>query len=77
MARADEREAFGPNIWLVDEMYRRYQQNPQAVGESWREFFEGYKPHQTSPAPEPRDEGGDGGPKTSPERVHREAPAAR
>ncbi len=39
-----EREAFGPNIWLVDEMYRRYQENPQSVGESWREFFDGYRP---------------------------------
>ena len=38
------REEFGPNIWLVDEMYRRYLDNPQAVGESWREFFADYKP---------------------------------
>ena len=37
-------EEFGPNIWLVDEMYRRYVENPQAVGESWREFFADYKP---------------------------------
>ena len=39
-----DREEFGPNIWLVDEMYRRYLDNPQAVGESWREFFADYKP---------------------------------
>jgi 2-oxoglutarate decarboxylase len=39
-----EREAFGPNVWLVDEMYRRYLENPQAVGDSWREFFEDYEP---------------------------------
>ena len=39
-----DREEFGPNIWLVDEMYRRYLENPQAVGESWREFFSDYKP---------------------------------
>ena len=38
------REAFGPNIWLVDEMYRQYEEDPDAVGESWREFFEDYKP---------------------------------
>ncbi|HEX2050088.1 MAG TPA: multifunctional oxoglutarate decarboxylase/oxoglutarate dehydrogenase thiamine pyrophosphate-binding subunit/dihydrolipoyllysine-residue succinyltransferase subunit [Actinomycetota bacterium] len=38
------REAFGPNIWLVDEMYRRYQDNPKAVGEAWRDFFEDYRP---------------------------------
>ncbi|MEA2435252.1 MAG: multifunctional 2-oxoglutarate metabolism enzyme [Actinomycetota bacterium] len=37
-------ERFGPNQWLVDEMYRRYLENPQAVGETWRDFFEDYTP---------------------------------
>jgi multifunctional 2-oxoglutarate metabolism enzyme len=37
-------KAFGPNSWLVEEMYRQYEENPQSVGESWREFFEDYKP---------------------------------
>lgn len=40
-------EVFGPNIWLVDEMYRRYQENPKSVGESWREFFEDYQPSRS------------------------------
>jgi 2-oxoglutarate decarboxylase len=44
MAKKIEREEFGPNIWLVDDMYRRYLENPRAVGESWREFFEDYTP---------------------------------
>jgi 2-oxoglutarate decarboxylase len=44
VAKEIDREAFGPNEWLVDEMYRRYQENPKAVGESWREFFEDYTP---------------------------------
>ena len=44
-----DREQFGPNVWLVDEMYRRYQENPRAVGESWREFFEDYRPASTEP----------------------------
>ncbi|HVF53541.1 MAG TPA: multifunctional oxoglutarate decarboxylase/oxoglutarate dehydrogenase thiamine pyrophosphate-binding subunit/dihydrolipoyllysine-residue succinyltransferase subunit [Actinomycetota bacterium] len=48
--RPDE---FGPNIWLVDEMYRNYQENPQGVTESWREFFEGYQPSAASPAAPP------------------------
>ena len=39
-----EKDSFGPNMWLVDEMYRRYQENPKAVSESWQEFFEGYTP---------------------------------
>ncbi|MCA1709780.1 MAG: 2-oxo acid dehydrogenase subunit E2, partial [Actinobacteria bacterium] len=41
-----EPEAFGPNSWLVDEMYQQYQENPQSVGESWRDFFEGYTPEK-------------------------------
>jgi multifunctional 2-oxoglutarate metabolism enzyme len=44
-----DREAFGPNEWLVDEMYRRYLENPKAVGEQWREFFEGYQPRAGEP----------------------------
>ena len=39
-----EQESFGPNVWLVDEMYRRYLENPKAVAESWREFFDDYRP---------------------------------
>ena len=53
MVKEIDREAFGPNEWLVDEMYRRYQENPAAVAESWRDFFEGYKPisNRTAEAP--------------------------
>ncbi|HWC13877.1 MAG TPA: multifunctional oxoglutarate decarboxylase/oxoglutarate dehydrogenase thiamine pyrophosphate-binding subunit/dihydrolipoyllysine-residue succinyltransferase subunit [Actinomycetota bacterium] len=46
-----ERESFGPNMWLVDEMYRRYQENPKAVSESWQEFFDGYAPSRGAPRP--------------------------
>ena len=42
----EHQEAFGPNIWLVDEMYRQYLENPRSVGESWREFFEDYQPQR-------------------------------
>ncbi len=35
---------LGPNSGLVEEMYRRYLENPQSVAESWREFFEDYQP---------------------------------
>jgi 2-oxoglutarate decarboxylase len=37
-------EQFGPNVWLVDEMYRRYQEDPRSVAESWQEFFADYRP---------------------------------
>ncbi len=35
-------QSFGANEWLVEEMYRRYQENPKAVAESWQDFFEDY-----------------------------------
>ena len=61
MESSREREAFGSNIWLVDEMYRRYLENPHAVSESWREFFEGYRPHGARRRTRGRPEaGGDG-----------------
>jgi 2-oxoglutarate dehydrogenase E1 component len=31
--------AFGPNAWLVDDMYEQYRADPSSVSESWREFF--------------------------------------
>ncbi len=37
-------EVFGPNVWLIDEMYRQYLDTPDSVAESWRDFFADYKP---------------------------------
>ena len=36
--------AFGPNAWLVDDMYEEYRSDPSSVSESWREFFADYTP---------------------------------
>src|ERR1700677_937526 len=36
--------AFGPNAWLVDDMYEEYRSDPSSVSESWREFFADYSP---------------------------------
>ena len=36
--------AFGPNAWLVDDMYEEYRADPTSVSESWREFFADYVP---------------------------------
>jgi 2-oxoglutarate decarboxylase len=36
--------SFGPNAWLVDDMYEQYREDPSSVSESWQEFFEGYRP---------------------------------
>src|SRR3954451_4117167 len=41
---AQERQAsFGPNAWLVDEMYARYRPAPASVSESWQDFFADYR----------------------------------
>ncbi|MCU4183811.1 multifunctional oxoglutarate decarboxylase/oxoglutarate dehydrogenase thiamine pyrophosphate-binding subunit/dihydrolipoyllysine-residue succinyltransferase subunit [Acidiferrimicrobium sp. IK] len=58
------RDAFGPNAWLVDEMYEQYRNDPASVSDSWREFFRGYRPGGANlarptlnqPAPEDDDE---------------------
>jgi 2-oxoglutarate dehydrogenase E1 component len=39
-----DRSEFGPNQWLIDEMFRRFQEDPDSVGAAWRDFFEDYKP---------------------------------
>jgi 2-oxoglutarate decarboxylase len=41
-----DRSQFGPNVWLVDELYRRYRADPGSVSEAWREFFEDYRPRR-------------------------------
>jgi len=38
-----EAGAFGPNAWLVEEMYEEYLADPASVSESWREFFADYR----------------------------------
>nr|WP_308194608.1 multifunctional oxoglutarate decarboxylase/oxoglutarate dehydrogenase thiamine pyrophosphate-binding subunit/dihydrolipoyllysine-residue succinyltransferase subunit [Pseudonocardia kujensis] len=35
---------FGPNEWLVEEMYQRFLEDPKAVDPAWHDFFEDYKP---------------------------------
>jgi 2-oxoglutarate dehydrogenase E1 component len=41
---------FGPNAWLVDEMYDQYRVDPSSVSESWQEFFADYKREDPAPA---------------------------
>ena len=36
-------DSFGPNAWLVDEMYEQFVKDPSSVSESWQEFFEDYR----------------------------------
>ena len=40
---------FGPNEWLVDELYQRYQKDPASVDRAWWSFFADYRPPTESP----------------------------
>jgi 2-oxoglutarate decarboxylase len=42
---------FGPNEWLVDEMYERYQKDPHSVDQAWWDFFRERGTGNSSPAP--------------------------
>ncbi len=41
--------AFGPNEWLVDEIYEQFLRDRTSVDPAWWEFFEGYSPADHSP----------------------------
>ncbi|MGW7271463.1 multifunctional oxoglutarate decarboxylase/oxoglutarate dehydrogenase thiamine pyrophosphate-binding subunit/dihydrolipoyllysine-residue succinyltransferase subunit [Streptomyces sp. NPDC054864] len=52
--------AFGPNEWLVDEIYQQYLQDPNSVDRAWWDFFADYKPGAgSSPAAAPAKPAGD------------------
>ncbi|MEI8403873.1 MAG: multifunctional oxoglutarate decarboxylase/oxoglutarate dehydrogenase thiamine pyrophosphate-binding subunit/dihydrolipoyllysine-residue succinyltransferase subunit [Actinomycetes bacterium] len=52
-AGTSARGSFGPNAWLVDDMYRRFLADPTSVAQSWREFFADYRPQSTVAAVAP------------------------
>ncbi|GIJ10341.1 multifunctional oxoglutarate decarboxylase/oxoglutarate dehydrogenase thiamine pyrophosphate-binding subunit/dihydrolipoyllysine-residue succinyltransferase subunit [Micromonospora andamanensis] len=37
---------FGPNEWIVEEMYQRYLADPSSVDPAWHDFFADYRPGQ-------------------------------
>ena len=39
---------FGPNEWLVDELYQQYLKDKNSVDRAWWDFFEDYKPSDGS-----------------------------
>jgi multifunctional 2-oxoglutarate metabolism enzyme len=52
MADSRRLEDLGPNVGLVEELYRQYLEDPASVGEGWREYFADYVPlGGTAPAP--------------------------
>ncbi|KUI30048.1 alpha-ketoglutarate decarboxylase [Mycobacterium sp. IS-1496] len=71
---------FGQNEWLVEEMYRKFREDPSSVDPSWHEFLVDYNPEPTT------DSSGSGNgqqtattaaPKTPPEPAPAPAPKAR
>jgi 2-oxoglutarate decarboxylase len=45
---SDPMAAFGPNEWLVDELYEQYQNDRNSVDKAWWPFFEDYTPSDGS-----------------------------
>ncbi|WP_404381375.1 multifunctional oxoglutarate decarboxylase/oxoglutarate dehydrogenase thiamine pyrophosphate-binding subunit/dihydrolipoyllysine-residue succinyltransferase subunit [Knoellia locipacati] len=43
-ASSDPLTAFGPNEWLVDELFEQYQKDKNSVDKAWWEFFADYDP---------------------------------
>jgi 2-oxoglutarate dehydrogenase E1 component len=37
---------FGPNEWLVDEIYQQYLRDPESVDKAWWDFFADYHPRE-------------------------------
>ena len=41
---SDPLTSFGPNEWLVDELYEQYQKDRNSVDRAWWDFFKDYTP---------------------------------
>jgi 2-oxoglutarate dehydrogenase E1 component len=41
---------FGPNEWIVEDMYQRFLADPTKVDPAWHDFFADYRPDGTTPA---------------------------
>ena len=79
---------FGPNEWLVDELYQRYLADPGSVDMAWWNFFADYSPPAGSVAARAArqqgqpdqaaapGQGANGGPASAPAQEARPDPAA-
>src|ERR1700722_14203874 len=68
--------SFGPNAWLVDDMYDRFLADPDSVSDSWREFFADYRPAPV-PAPAPQSQAPSPAPTREPPTREPQGGAAR
>ena len=45
---SDPLTTFGPNEWLVDELYEQYQKDKNSVDRAWWDFFKDYAPGEAA-----------------------------
>ncbi|MFI7545907.1 multifunctional oxoglutarate decarboxylase/oxoglutarate dehydrogenase thiamine pyrophosphate-binding subunit/dihydrolipoyllysine-residue succinyltransferase subunit [Actinoplanes sp. NPDC049599] len=67
---------FGPNEWIVDEMYQRYLADPSSVDPAWHDFFADYKPAMASGSIATPDEATAANAKATAAKAGTDAPAA-
>ncbi|HVV13133.1 multifunctional oxoglutarate decarboxylase/oxoglutarate dehydrogenase thiamine pyrophosphate-binding subunit/dihydrolipoyllysine-residue succinyltransferase subunit [Amycolatopsis sp.] len=48
MSSSSPASQFGPNEWLVEEMYDQFLADPSSVDAAWHDFFSDFKPTQTA-----------------------------
>src|ERR1700754_4244168 len=48
VAAVNSPSPFGQNEWLVEEMYRKFREDPSSVDPSWHEFLVDYSPEPTT-----------------------------
>ncbi|GCD34904.1 alpha-ketoglutarate decarboxylase [Streptomyces chrestomyceticus JCM 4735] len=68
--------AFGPNEWLVDEIYQQYLQDPNSVDRAWWDFFADYKPGAGASTPAAASEGSPAAPASGTPQAAPAAPSA-
>jgi multifunctional 2-oxoglutarate metabolism enzyme len=52
-SQEDPLAGFGPNEWIVEEMYQRYLADPTSVDPAWHDFFADYRPSTDGPPAAP------------------------
>jgi 2-oxoglutarate decarboxylase len=67
---------FGQNEWLVEEMYRKFREDPSSVDPSWHEFLVDYSPEPTTGTTSTPGDGRQSAPSAPPEPGPAPAPRA-
>ncbi len=71
---------FGPNEWIVEDMYQRYLADPSSVDPAWHDFFADYRPDRSTdggaPTPVKAPEPAAAPPASIPSPAPKPAPAA-